>query len=110
MTKQFREENLIVDEDVSHYDGTTAVVGTRHIAADEVEYLRWRAERWMKVKHVRQVFPHAPWFVVRYTPAMLRYTFTGSSLRSMIGLEHSRTVFARYRNARRQARNYLRRA
>ena len=31
MTQQFREQNLIVDEDMSHYDGTTAVVRTKHV-------------------------------------------------------------------------------
>ena len=30
MSRDFREQQLIVDEDVSHYDGTTAVVKTKH--------------------------------------------------------------------------------
>jgi anaerobic magnesium-protoporphyrin IX monomethyl ester cyclase len=107
MTGQFREWSLIVDEDVSHYDGTTAVVRTKHVAAEEVEYLRWKAERWMKVKHVPRVFLHNPWFVLRHGPAMMRYTFAGSTLRSLAGLEQSRAAFDRYREARRQARNYL---
>src|SRR6266478_880010 len=51
MTGAFRERGLIVDEDVSHYDGTTAVVRTEHLKADEIEFARWRAERWMKLRH-----------------------------------------------------------
>src|SRR5207248_5471638 len=46
MTSEFRRRGLIVDEDVAHYDGTTAVVRTAHVPADEVEFMRWRAERW----------------------------------------------------------------
>lgn len=30
------------------YDGTRAVVRSEHLAAEEIEFLRWRAERWMK--------------------------------------------------------------
>jgi len=37
MTKEFRDRGLIVDEDVAHYDGTTAVVRTEHVAASDVE-------------------------------------------------------------------------
>ena len=32
MTRDFRERGLIVDEDVSHYDGTTAVVRSAHMS------------------------------------------------------------------------------
>src|SRR5260221_101417 len=39
MTEQFRRRDLIVDDDVAHYDGTTAVVRTQHVAAAEVEVL-----------------------------------------------------------------------
>ena len=47
----FRERNLIVDEDVAHYDGTTAVVRTEHLDSADVEFLRWRDERWIKLRH-----------------------------------------------------------
>ena len=50
MTRDFRERGLIVDDDVSHYDGTTAVVQDGAPAGTEIEFLRWRAERWMKVR------------------------------------------------------------
>ena len=53
MTKDFREKNLIVNESVEEYDGTTAVVRTEHLEAEEIEFMRWRAERWMKkIRHV----------------------------------------------------------
>ena len=51
MTKDFRDRGLIVNERVEEYDGTTAVVRTEHLAADEIEFMRWRAERWMKLRH-----------------------------------------------------------
>jgi hypothetical protein len=52
MTSDFAGRGLIVDEDVAHYDGTTAVVRTEHLESSEVEFLRWRAERWMKLRHM----------------------------------------------------------
>ena len=51
MTKDFREKNLIVNEDVGEYHGTTAVVRTEALDAEEIESPRRRAERWMKVSH-----------------------------------------------------------
>ena len=57
MTKDFRERDLIVSDRVEEYDGTTAVVRTEHLSADEIEFMRWRAERWMKVRHVPAVAP-----------------------------------------------------
>ena len=43
---------LIVNDDVDEYDGTTAVVRSEHLSAEEIEFMRWRAERWMKVRHM----------------------------------------------------------
>ena len=57
MTKDFRDRRLIINERLEEYDGTTAVVRTEHLAADEVEFLQWRAERWMKLRPVRS----GPW-------------------------------------------------
>jgi radical SAM superfamily enzyme YgiQ (UPF0313 family) len=108
MTQDFKDRRLIVDEDVSHYDGTTAVVRTAHLPADEIEFLRWRAERWMKVRHMPAAFAHSPWFVLRHWPSMLADTFTGSTLRSALGLESERAVFERFRAARARRREYLR--
>src|SRR4029077_20920861 len=102
MTREFVERGLIVDEDVSHYDGTTAVVRTEHLPAGEIEFLRWRAERWMKVRHMPAAFVHSPGFVLRHGLEMLAHTFTGTTLRSLLGLEDERAVFERYRDRRRR--------
>ena len=107
MTQQFRQDRLIVDEDMSHYDGTTAVVRTKHVPATEVEFMRWRAERWMKLKHLPAAFLHSPSFVLRHWPEMTRHVFTGTTLRSMIGLEPQRNVFERFQQARRRERAYV---
>jgi anaerobic magnesium-protoporphyrin IX monomethyl ester cyclase len=104
MTRDFRDRGLIVDEDVSHYDGTTAVVRSEQVSAEEIEFLRWRAERWMKVKHMPAAFAHSPGFVLRHGLEMLAHTFAGTTLKSMLGLESDRAVFARFRERRRQQR------
>jgi hypothetical protein len=107
MTEDFRARNLIVCDRVEEYDGTTAVVRTEHLPADEIEFMRWRAERWMKVRHVPAVLRHYPRFVMRHAPAMFAHTFRGSTWRSALGLESSRAVFARYKAIRRAERQYL---
>ena len=107
MTKDFRERNLIESDRVDEYDGTTAVVRTEHLSADEIEYMRWRAERWMKVRHIPAVLRHYPGFVMRHGRRMLAHTFRGSTWRSAIGLEDARAVFARYKAIRRAEREYL---
>jgi hypothetical protein len=107
MTRDFLERNLIVDDEVSHYDGTTAVVRSEHVSAEDIEFLRWRAERWMKVRHIPAAFAHNPMFVLRNGLGMLSHTFAGSTLRSVVGLESDRAVFARFRERRRQEREYL---
>jgi anaerobic magnesium-protoporphyrin IX monomethyl ester cyclase len=107
MTREFQERGLVVDEDVAHYDGTTAVVRTEHLSPSEIEFLRWRAERWMKVRHMPAAFAHSPLFVLRHAAEMLRHTFTGTSVRSILGLDSEQAVFERYRQARRRAREYI---
>jgi len=104
MTKEFERQHLIVDENVDHYDGTTAVVRTKHLRALDVEFLRWRAERWMKIRHLPAAFLHSPRFVLRYWPAMLGHTFTGTSIRSLLGLETEWQVFTRFRASRQRER------
>jgi radical SAM superfamily enzyme YgiQ (UPF0313 family) len=104
MTRDFRDRGLIVDEDVAHYDGTTAVVRSEQVAAEDIEFLRWRAERWMKMRHMPAVFAHSPGFVLRHGLEMLAHTFAGTSVKSILGLENDRTVFERYRRQRRQQR------
>jgi anaerobic magnesium-protoporphyrin IX monomethyl ester cyclase len=107
MAKDFRERGLIVTEDVAEYDGTTAVVRSEHLAAEEIEFLRWRAERWMKVRHLPTALLHNPGFAARHGLQMLAHTFRGSSLRSLVGLEDEHRAFARYRAIRRAERAYV---
>jgi radical SAM superfamily enzyme YgiQ (UPF0313 family) len=104
MTRQFRDEGLILDEDVAHYDGTTSVVKCRHVSPEEVERLRWRAERWIKLKHLPAAFLHSPLFVLRHCVSMMKHTFAGTTLKSAMGLEGDAAVFARFRRARRRER------
>ncbi|MEZ5319538.1 MAG: radical SAM protein [Vicinamibacterales bacterium] len=104
MTRDFRDRDLIVSDDVSEYDGTTAVVRTTHLEAEEVEFLRWRAERWMKVRHLPPVLAHDPGFVMTHGLRMLRHTFRGSSWKTWIGLEPEREAFRRYKAIRRRER------
>jgi radical SAM superfamily enzyme YgiQ (UPF0313 family) len=107
MTQDFRERGLIVNERLEEYDGTTAVVRTKHVSAEEIEYVRWKAERWMKLHHMPAALRHDPWFVVRYAPQMLAHTFRGCTLRSVLGLEDKRKAFERYKAIRRQEREYV---
>ena len=104
MTDDFRRRGLIVDEDVAHYDGTTAVVRPSTCRRDDIEFLRWRAERWMKLRHMPAAFLHSPGFVLRHGLEMLAHTFTGTTLRSVLGLESERAVFERFRERRRRER------
>ncbi len=107
MTKDFRDQGLIQNERLEEYDGTTAVVRTQHLPAEEVEFMRWKAERWMKSHHILVVFRHDPWFVLTHTPKMLKHTFRGSSIRSALGLEDQRLAFQRYKAIRKAEREYV---
>ena len=107
MTKDFKARNLIKIENMEEYDGTTAVVATQHLQPEEIEFERWRVERWMKVAHIPAVISKEPWFVLRHWPKMLAHTFRGSSLRSMLGFESEKKVFARYKAMRATERGYL---
>jgi radical SAM superfamily enzyme YgiQ (UPF0313 family) len=107
MTAEFQRRRLIVDEDVNHYDGTTAVVRTEQVPAEEIEFLRWRAERWMKLRHFPVAMWHSPAFVLRHGLSMLAHTFAGTTLKSLVGLESERAVFARFREQRRRERTLV---
>jgi radical SAM superfamily enzyme YgiQ (UPF0313 family) len=107
MTKDFRERGLIIIERLEEYDGTTAVVKTEHLSAEEAEYMRWRAERWMKFRHMPAALAHNPLFVLRNAPRMFAYTFRGSTLKTFLGLEDERRAFARYREIRQAERAYI---
>jgi radical SAM superfamily enzyme YgiQ (UPF0313 family) len=107
MTRDFEARNLLVSRRVDEYDGTTAVTRSEHLAPGEIEFLRWKAERWMKVRHMRKAFLHDPWFVASHAAGMFAHTFRGSTWRSALGLESSRTVFDRYRARRDRERIYV---
>jgi radical SAM superfamily enzyme YgiQ (UPF0313 family) len=108
MNRELRERGLIMNDNVEEYDGTTAVVRSEHVAAEEIEFIRWRAERWMKVRHLGAVFRLNPTFVLAHWRPMLAHTFRGGSFwKSLLGLEDERRTFARYRAIRQAERQYL---
>ena len=107
MTQDFRARGLIVHERLEEYDGTTAVVRTEHLPAEEIEYVRWKAERWMKIRHMPSALRHDPGFILRHAAEMLAHTFRGCTLRSVLGLEDERKSFERYKAIRRQEREYV---
>ena len=107
MTKDFLAKNLIVNDEVDEYDGTTAVVRTEHLDAETIEFARWRAERWIKLKHLPTAIAHDPLFVMTHWLAMLRHTFRGTTLRTWLRLEDEREAFRRYKQIRRQEREFF---
>jgi radical SAM superfamily enzyme YgiQ (UPF0313 family) len=107
MTRELADRGLIINDRLEEYDGTTAVVRSEGISALDIEFLRWRKERWMKVRHFPAAARHSPGFVLRHGPAMLAHTFRGTTWRSALGLESQRQVFDRYRQIRKAEREYL---
>ena len=107
MTKDFRNRDLIINETLEEYDGTTAVVRTEHMPAIEVEFMRWKAERWMKLHHMPFALLHNPVFMLANWRRMLAHTFRGSTIKSLIGLEDERLAFERYRDIRSVERSYI---
>ncbi len=107
MTRDFQARGLIQIDRLEEYDGTTAIIATQHVAPQEIEYQRWRAERWMKVRHIPALMTHDPLFVLRNVGKMLAINFRGSSLKSMLGLESDWSAFQRYRAIRGRERVYL---
>jgi radical SAM superfamily enzyme YgiQ (UPF0313 family) len=107
MTAELRARGLVTSEDLAEYDGTTAVVRSEHLSAHEIEFLRWRAERWMKLRHFPKALAHSPLFVLRHGFGMLAHTFRGCRLRTLLGLEDERAAFERYRALRQKERAYV---
>ena len=107
MTTDFVARGLITSSRVAEYDGTTAVVRSAHLDAEEIEFMRWQAERWMKVRHMPKALGHDPWFVVTHARRMLAHTFRGSTWRTALGLENAREAFRRYRAIRERERDYV---
>jgi radical SAM superfamily enzyme YgiQ (UPF0313 family) len=107
MTKDFRDRGLIVNSRVDEYDGTSAVTRSAHLDADEIEYLRWRADRWMKVRHIPSAMRFYPGFIIRNARQMMAHTFRGTTWRTLAGLESSRDAFRRFKQIRARERAYL---
>jgi anaerobic magnesium-protoporphyrin IX monomethyl ester cyclase len=107
MTEDFVQRNLLVNKSVEQYDGTTAVVRSEQLDPEEIEFLRWRRERWMKLAHFPVALKRSPGFVLRHGFEMLRHTFRGSKLRTFLGLENERVAFQRYRAIRAAEREYV---
>jgi anaerobic magnesium-protoporphyrin IX monomethyl ester cyclase len=107
MTKDFEERNLVASRTMEEYDGTTAVVRSETLSCEEIEFLRWKAERWIKLRYFPKAFWHNPLFVFRHGKEMLAHTFRGSSWKYFLGLEDERTVFARYKAIRQAERSHL---
>jgi anaerobic magnesium-protoporphyrin IX monomethyl ester cyclase len=107
MTEAFRAQGLIESERPEEYDGTTPVVRTRHLSREEVAFLRWRAERWIKLRHMPAALRHDPAFVLRNARRMMAHTFRGSTWRSWLRLEDERAAFRRYCAIREREREYL---
>jgi radical SAM superfamily enzyme YgiQ (UPF0313 family) len=107
MTRDFDRRGLITNRRVEEYDGTTAVTRSTALAPEEIEFLRWKAERWMKVRYMPKALRHDPGFVLQNARRMLAHTFRGSSWRSVLGLESARAVFQRYKTIRARERHYV---
>ena len=107
MTTDLSNRGLIASMDVAEYDGTTAVVQCENLPLREIEFMRWRAERWMKLRHVPTMVRHDPLFALRHGLKLTAHTFRGSSIRSLVGLEDERQAFQRYCAIRQSERNYM---
>ena len=66
--------------------------------------MRWRAERWIKARHLPIALAHDPGFVLRNGLRMMRHTFRGMTARTWLGLESEREAFRRYKALRRKER------
>jgi anaerobic magnesium-protoporphyrin IX monomethyl ester cyclase len=107
MTKDLRARGLVINDRLEEYDGTTAVVRSEGVPAEEIEFLRWRAERWIKLRHFPKALRHSPLFCLRHGPAMIRHVFRGSSPRTWFARDPARAAFARYRERRAAERDQV---
>jgi anaerobic magnesium-protoporphyrin IX monomethyl ester cyclase len=107
MTRDLRARGLVINDRLEEYDGTTAVVRSEAVPAEEIEFLRWRAERWIKLRHFPRALRHSPGFCLRHGPAMIRHVFRGASPRNWLARSPARAAFARYRRLRAAEREYV---
>jgi radical SAM superfamily enzyme YgiQ (UPF0313 family) len=107
MTSELRERGLIVNDHLEQYDGTTAVVRTLDVAPLQIEFMRWQAERWMKLRHFPVALLHNPTFMLRNGRRFLGHTFRGCNLKTLLGFEDEHLAFERYRSLRAEERVYI---
>lgn len=111
MTSDLRSRGLISIQDVSKYDGTTAVVACENLSGREIEFMRWKAERWIKLRLslrlAPMLFSHNPSFVLRHGLGLVRFLFRGSTIWSFVGLESEHKAFERYCDIRERERQYV---
>jgi anaerobic magnesium-protoporphyrin IX monomethyl ester cyclase len=107
MTQELYDRGLVLHDRVEEYDGTTSIIRTENLPAEEIEFLRWKAERWFKFRVWPLMFKHDPLFVLRYGVEMIRLIYRGATLKTFLGLEDERKAFERYRALRHAERNYL---
>jgi anaerobic magnesium-protoporphyrin IX monomethyl ester cyclase len=107
MTRDLEQRGLIVNDRLEEYDGTTAVVRTEALSPLQIEFMRWRAERWMKLRHMVVVLFHDPGFMLRNGIRLFRHTFRGCDLKTLMGFEDEHHAFERYRKLRVQERVYI---
>jgi radical SAM superfamily enzyme YgiQ (UPF0313 family) len=107
MSLDLRARDLVTHDRVEEYDGTTAVVANDRMDAGEMEFRRWRAERWMKLRHMPRAFRDNPRFVLSEGRAMFAHAFRGCTWKTFAGLEPSRAAFERYKVMRAAERKYL---
>jgi hypothetical protein len=82
-------------------------VRSEELEPEEIEFLRWRRERWMKLGHFPKAIWRSPGFVFHNGIKMLRHTFRGCTLRTFLHLEEEHEAFKRYRAIRVLEREYV---
>ena len=107
MTRELQEKNLILDDRVEEYDGTTAVVRTEGMTPRQVEFMRWQADRFMKLRHMQSILFHEPLFLLRNAHRMFGHTYRGCTLKTLLGIEDEHRAFERFREIRNQERAYI---
>ena len=107
MATDLLARGLVAHDRVEEYDGTTAVVQNESMTAEDIEFRRWRAERWIKVRHMPKALRDNPRFVLSHAREMFEHTFRGCTWKTFAHLESDRAAFARYRAIRAAERRYL---
>jgi radical SAM superfamily enzyme YgiQ (UPF0313 family) len=107
MAQDLSQRGLIAHHRVEEYDGTTSVLRTKHLNGEEVEFMRWKAERWMKMRHFPVVLGHDPLFVLQNGARMISHVFRGCNWKTFLGLEDEHAAFQRYRAIRQSERCYI---